>query len=184
MSVKCVFIGDSGVGKTSLLMAYTNDEVPQDDIPSVLDTIIVKEEHSSVSIDVTLFDTSGKDSEDPLRPTCYPDADVFFLCFAIDSPDSFEHIKTKWYPEIKDHLSNHSTVVLVGTKSDARKDAQKDVSIVSKEQGESLANEIGHVDYIECSAKNHQGLKEVFAPAKEYISELPSMKSKEACLLL
>ena len=47
--------------------------------------------------------------------------DVFLICFSVVNPISFENVKTRWYPEIRQHCSN-VPIILVGTKLDLRED--------------------------------------------------------------
>ena len=50
-----------------------------------------------------LFNTSGQEGYDRLRPLVYPNTDVFLVCFSVVSPSSFENVKEKWVPEITHH---------------------------------------------------------------------------------
>ena len=70
-------------------------------------------------VELFLFDTAGQECHDPIRPLCYPDTDVIIVCFAVDNPESFNHIHKKWKSEIRRHLPK-VPVILVGTKTDVR----------------------------------------------------------------
>lgn len=52
-------------------------------------------------INLGLWDTAGQEDYDRLRPLSYPQTDVFLLCFAINTPTSYDNIKNKWFPEIQ-----------------------------------------------------------------------------------
>jgi len=66
---------------------------------------------------------TSQDDFDLLRPLCYPDTDIFILCFSIVSPTSFHNVTDKWMPEI--HAAGlKAPVVLVGTQSDLRTDVK------------------------------------------------------------
>jgi len=171
-SVKCVVVGDGAVGKTCLLICYTQNAFPQDYVPTVFDNYAaqVRVDNKGViqSINLNLWDTAGQEEYDTLRPLSYPGADIFLVCFSVNTPDSYENVKAKWIGEVRHHAP-HIPVVLVGTKVDLRKDEQtiaalkaKGQAPISLEQGEKLARELGCVKYLECSAKEQQGLKNVF----------------------
>ena len=106
-----------------------------------------------------------------MRPLSYPGTDVFLLCFSLFSPSSLDAIQSKWYPEVKEHADG-TPIILVGTKLDLR-DKESAVQTlkesgqepVSPEQGQSVANAIGAVKYLECSALTQDGLSEVFEEA-------------------
>lgn len=68
---------------------------------------------------VTLCDTAGQDFLDPLRRLCYPDSDVFLLCFSVVKPDTFVSIQDKWAPNFK---KSSASIVLIGTQADLRTD--------------------------------------------------------------
>merc|ERR1712186_110654 len=93
-----------------------------------------------------------------LRPLSYPQTDVFLVCFSVISSSSFENVKTKWVPEIQHHAPN-VPILLVGTKSDLRKDdstikqlSSRNQQMVTVESGHKMGKEIGAVNFLECSA--------------------------------
>lgn len=68
-------------------------------------------------VHLTLCDTAGQDTLDPLRELCYPDSDVFLLCFSVAKPETFHAIKTKWAPRF---AKTKASLILVGTQADLR----------------------------------------------------------------
>ena len=44
--------------------------------------------------------SAGQEDFDRLRPTSYPDTNVFLVCFSVDMYDSFENIRHKWILEV------------------------------------------------------------------------------------
>ena len=122
-------------------------------------------------INLGLWDTAGQEDYDRLRPLSYPGTHVFLVCFSIISPTSYENVKTKWYPEIK-HNAPGVPCILVGTKEDLRFSDEwigrlraEGKAPLSAQEGVRLAQEIGAIKYIECSALTQKGLKSVFDEA-------------------
>jgi len=168
LSVKSVIVGDGAVGKTCLLVSYTSNAFPKDYVPTVFDNYSANVMVDNQAINLSLWDTAGQEDYDRLRPLSYPQTDVFLASFSIAKLQSFENIKTKWWPEIQHHAAG-VPIILVGTKCDLRNDQSKisglnmrGMELVTKEQAEEVAEAIGAVKYCECSALTQQGLKEMF----------------------
>ena len=174
-NVKCVVVGDGAVGKTSLLISYTENRFPVDYVPTVFDNFTTGVEVDGKLINFALWDTAGQEEYSRLRALSYPETDVFLLCFSVINPASFDNIKSKWYPEISHHCPDAKTM-LVGTKIDLREDKEtldnlKGEKLPTQEMGQSLASAIGAVAYLECSALTQEGLKRVFEEAIRSVIE-------------
>eukprot|EP01088_Endostelium_zonatum_P003041 TRINITY_DN13_c0_g1_i1.p1 TRINITY_DN13_c0_g1~~TRINITY_DN13_c0_g1_i1.p1 ORF type:complete len:206 (+),score=42.44 TRINITY_DN13_c0_g1_i1:125-742(+) len=169
-NVKCVVVGDGAVGKTSLLISYTENRFPVDYVPTVFDNFTTGVEVDGKLINFALWDTAGQEEYSRLRALSYPETDVFLLCFSVVSPPSFDNIKTKWYPEIN-HNCPSAKCILVGTKIDLREDKQVletlkgGEKLPTFEMGEKLKTDIKAECYLECSALTQEGLRKVFEEA-------------------
>merc|ERR1712063_175370 len=197
-NVKCVVVGDGAVGKTSLLISYTENRFPVDYVPTVFDNFTTGAEVDSKLINFALWDTAGQEEYSRLRALSYPETDVFLLCFSVVSPSSFDNIKSKWHLEIVHHCPE-ATTMLVGTKIDLRDDkapleSLKGEKLPTPEMGEAMAKEIGAIAYMECSALTQEGLKKVFESAIRSVigsgtegttTARPAKKKKDnKCMLL
>lgn len=161
---KLVVIGDGACGKTSLLLAYKDKTFNADYVPTVFETSITSVPVEDRLVELALWDTAGQEDYDRLRPLSYPDTDVLLLCFAIDKPDSKDNISKKWIHELKQYAPM-VPIILVGCKADLRHDASVKRSLTSIEDGVNLAENIGAVSYIECSALTRYNVDDVFAQA-------------------
>ena len=167
-------VGDGAVGKSCLLIKYTTNGFPQEYVPTVFDNYsrdveFIKRRYR-FTLNLGFFDTAGQEDYDRLRPLSYPQTDIFLLCFSVGSPDSFENVSAKWYPEIQ-HMCPKSPYLLVGLKKDLRDDPEEIAKLLQKKQapitvlqGKSLAKQLG-TEYVECSALTDEGMKEVFDTA-------------------
>ncbi|XP_034033476.1 ras homolog family member Gb [Thalassophryne amazonica] len=189
-SIKCVVVGDGAVGKTCLLISYTTGAFPKEYIPTVFDNYSSQVTVDGRIISLNLWDTAGQEEYDRLRTLSYPQTNVFIICFSISSPASYENVKHKWYPEVSHHCPGVS-LLLVGTKSDLRNDAETQRKLkeqnqvpVTHQQGVALARQIQAVRYLECSALNQDGIKDVFTEAvRAFLNPQPAV-AKRPCVLL
>jgi len=173
-NIKCVVVGDGAVGKTCLLIVYTANAFPGEYVPTVFDNystqVGVDDNGTKRTITLGLWDTAGQEDYDRLRPLSYPNTDIFLACFSVMSPESFDNIDAKWLKEVKHH--SQAPLMLVGTKSDLREDEaeleklkKNNRSPVAAATAQRYAKEKGFTKYMECSAKNQKGLKDVFDEA-------------------
>ena len=189
-SIKCVVVGDGGVGKTSLLISYTTSRFPLQYTPTVFDSYAVSILVADVPYTLCLFDTAGQEDFDRLRPLSYPATDVFVVCFSVVRPTSLENIKVKWLPELS-HYSPGVPCILVGTQIDLRDDtktlaqlAKEDERPVSKEAGRKFALRSGMQEYFECSALQQRGLKEIFDEAITIALQPKLTATAKRCIVL
>jgi Ras-related C3 botulinum toxin substrate 1 len=176
-SIKCVVVGDGAVGKTSLLISYTTNKFPEDYIPTVFDNYNANVMYKNQTISLCLWDTAGQEDYDKLRPLSYPDTQVFLVCFSIVNPTSFNNVKSKWIPELKEY-TNGVPIILCGTKLDLREDEEvikklnnRNQQPITLDQGSNLAKEIRALKYIEVSSKTQKGLKNCFNTCIESVLE-------------
>jgi Ras-related C3 botulinum toxin substrate 1 len=122
----------------------------------------------------------------------YPNTDVFLVCFSCISETSLENVGNKWLPEIRHHCPN-APFLLVGTKSDIRKDSralekltQKGAHLVDKARADEKGQELAAARVMECSAKTQVGLKDVFDEAIKVAlsARQQPTKKKGGCMLL
>ncbi|KAJ7575969.1 P-loop containing nucleoside triphosphate hydrolase protein [Mycena floridula] len=164
---KLVVVGDGGCGKTCLLIVYAENRFPEAYIPTVFENYVTQVHFDGKEIELALWDTAGQEEYDRLRPLSYPESDVILIVFSIDFPTSLANVQDKWFPEVA-HFCEGTPLILVGTKTDLRRDDQTKRMLsaqgqtpISPETGHTVAKEIG-AKYIECSAKTGDNVREVF----------------------
>jgi len=186
-AIKCVVVGDGAVGKTCMLMSFSNNTFPQEYVPTVFDNYNTAIMVDEVPYNLGLWDTAGQEEYDRLRALCYPQTDVFLICFSLVTPSSFENVKLRWHTELKHHCPE-TPYILVGTKLDLREDPQaletlkkQRLAPITTEQGRAMGSEIGAGAYIECSAMTQKGLKNVFDEAARAVikKDLEEQRAEE-----
>lgn len=164
--IKIVITGDGAVGKTCMLTSYVNNAIPGGYIPTVFDNYKARTMYKNRPIELALWDTAGQDEYDSLRELAYPDTHAFILAYSTISPESLNHIKNKWYPEMK-RMNPTAPFIIVATKTDCRSDPEhiqdlreRNQRPVTTAEGQALAKELGAHAFVECSAVTQEGLNE------------------------
>uniref|UniRef100_A0A2K5ZAU6 Rho-related GTP-binding protein RhoG n=1 Tax=Mandrillus leucophaeus TaxID=9568 RepID=A0A2K5ZAU6_MANLE len=173
-SIKCVVVGDGAVGKTCLLICYTTNAFPKEYIPTVFDNYRTQSAVDRRTVNLNLWDTTN----------------VFVICFSIASPPSHEKVRPKWLPEVCHHCPD-VPILLVGTKKDLRAQPytlrrlkEQGQAPITPQQGQVLVKQIHAVCYLECSALQQDGVKEVFAEAVPAVLNPTPIKCGRSCVLL
>lgn len=168
---KVVIVGDGGCGKTSLITVYTKGDFPEKYVPSVFENVIASVRYRGTEFSLHLYDTSGRDDYDRLRPLSYQNVNLVLICYDVTCPSSFDNVLIKWYPEVH-HFCSGVPIILVGCKSDLRKDkalARKlwssGQNLITYIQGEETKRKINAELYLESSAKNRENVEDIFREA-------------------
>lgn len=169
--IKCVTVGDGAVGKTCILVSYSENMFPEDYIPTVFDNYCAKLMHNGQYVNLQLWDTAGQEAFQRLRHISYPCTDVFLVVFSVVSRNSFNNAINVWIDDVKEHAAG-APIILVGAKSDLRTDEitlQKCNKMgkppVTMEEATKAANKCGAYAYVECSALHMDGISNVFDTA-------------------
>lgn len=167
---KVVVIGDGACGKTCFLEVYKSGIFPEEYVPTIVDNFVMKEEVNFEEVVLTLWDTSGQDEFDALRPLSYTNANLIIICYAIDKKDRIGNIEEKWLNEIQ-NLCKNVPYFLIGLKADVRDNASPSEydKFISKKEGEELAQKIGAKYFTECSSLTRKNVNETFKEIAEYI---------------
>ncbi|CAB3398176.1 unnamed protein product [Caenorhabditis bovis] len=159
--LKCIFVGNAAVGKTSMIVSYTTNGYPQTYMPTAFDNFSVVVFVDNKPLRLQLHDTAGQSSFDSLRPLCYSDADVFIIVYSVIDEKSFEDVLIHWYPEVTKRNPG-TKIILVGTQIDQRWQIRGET--VTTTRGKTLAAHIG-AEFYECSALTQHNLKQMFDSA-------------------
>lgn len=118
---KTVFItviGDSGVGKTSLITAAATETFP-DHPPPVLPPAKLPADTTPEGVPVVITDTSSRPEDKQAFEAACRGASVIVLCFSMEKPNTLRRVSSHWMPELR-RLGLTVPILLVGCKSDIR----------------------------------------------------------------
>jgi Ras-related protein Rab-1A len=152
---KLVLIGDSGVGKSCLLLRFADNAFTE----SYISTIgvdfrfrTVKVEKNTVKLQI--WDTAGQERFRTITSAYYRGADGIIMVYDVTNQESFNHV-ADWLTEVNRYASEGTCKLLVGNKSD-RTDR-----VVSSDVAREYAEKL-NIPFLETSAKNADNVEQAF----------------------
>ncbi|KOM32537.1 hypothetical protein LR48_Vigan01g209300 [Vigna angularis] len=172
---KLLLIGDSGVGKSCLLLRFADDSYLDSYISTIgVDFKIRTVEQDGKTIKLQIWDTAGQERFRTITSSYYRGAHGIIVVYDVTDQDSFNNVK-QWLNEIDRYASENVNKLLVGNKCDLT--ANK---VVSYETAKAFADEIG-IPFMETSAKNATNVEQVFmAMAAEIKNRMASQPVNNA----
>lgn len=170
LSFKILLIGDSAVGKSSLLVSFISNVV--DDLsPTVgVDFKIKFLTVGGKKLKLTIWDTAGQERFRTLTSSYYRGAHGIILVYDVTRRDTFTNLSDVWAKELELYSTNEDCIkMLVGNKVDRESER-----VVSREEGMSLAKELGCL-FLECSAKTRENVEQSFEELALKIMEVPRL---------
>ncbi|XP_074829212.1 rho-related GTP-binding protein RhoF-like isoform X7 [Natator depressus] len=192
--LKIVIVGDGGCGKTSLLMVYAKGAFPEKYAPSVFEKYTTSITVGNKEVILNLYDTAGQEDYDRLRPLSYQNTNMVLICYDVMNPTSYDNVLIKWYPEVS-HFCRGVPLILIGCKTDLRKDKEHLRKLMSSEQepitytqGEATCQQMKAQAYLECSAKCRENIEDVFKEATNIalnaMKKAKHRKKRKRCSIL
>ncbi|OHS93944.1 GTP-binding protein YPT31/YPT8 [Tritrichomonas foetus] len=178
MKAKIVLIGDSGVGKTSMINRLTKNEFTIDYTPTVGGNVanyVINTDKGTVHFGV--WDTAGQEQYRSLVPLYFQGADAIVIVYDITERRSFNSL-SEWTSLIRENLRPDILIALVGNKLDAQ-----DKRAVSTDEPTKACNEHNLFVFEEVSAKTGQGIQdllEVIATNEKFFKVISTKKNDDS----
>jgi len=139
MQIKLLMIGDSGVGKTCLLLRYANDSFSPTFITTIgIDFKIKTIELGGKVVKLQIWDTAGQERFRTITTSYFRGAQGILLVYDVTDRGSFENIKN-WVGQIQQHADFNVNKILIGNKCDV----DPSEIAVKSEEGKKLADDYG-----------------------------------------
>ena len=153
---KVLLIGNSSVGKSSLLLRFVDNQWSDLFVPTIgVDFKIRTMEIDNKNVKLQIWDTAGQERFKNITASYYRGAHGIFVVYDISDTESFKNINN-WLIEIEKNANKNVYKILVGNKCDL-----EDKRTVSYQQGKELAETYG-MQFIETSAKSNTNVDEAF----------------------
>uniref|UniRef100_A0A7S1TU54 Uncharacterized protein n=2 Tax=Phaeomonas parva TaxID=124430 RepID=A0A7S1TU54_9STRA len=163
---KILMLGDSAVGKTSLINRFVEDKFAHNLVGTVGVDFKMKRMWLGPTKEmctVQIWDTAGQERFHRITKTYYRGANAIYLTFDCSSQDSLDNLEY-WVQNIKDNASDDVLVLLAANKIDLREtespDKATEISGIVR-RGQDIASQYG-IEYFETSAKTGDGVEASF----------------------
>eukprot|EP00996_Jenningsia_fusiforme_P002775 NODE_3594_length_948_cov_66.528365_g3303_i0.p1 GENE.NODE_3594_length_948_cov_66.528365_g3303_i0~~NODE_3594_length_948_cov_66.528365_g3303_i0.p1 ORF type:complete len:207 (+),score=63.81 NODE_3594_length_948_cov_66.528365_g3303_i0:34-654(+) len=165
--LKVIILGDSGVGKTSLMNQYVNKKFDNRYKATIGADFLTKElEVKGTLVTLQIWDTAGQERFQSLGSAFYRGADACILVFDLTSQESFQHL-TSWHDEFIIQAGQNKDFVLIGNKNDL-----EDKRVVAPKAATAWCTKHSQDDenpipYYETSAKDNMNVEQAFLAVAE-----------------
>ena len=158
-SIKVIILGDSYVGKSSLINRLINNKFVE------LSSTLSIEYHTYIisindyKIRMQLWDTAGQEKYNSIISNYYKGTDVAIFVYSIDKQETFENIQM-WFKHLKEN-NEDSLNILIGNKLDMEKEGAR---VVSYENAENFArdNNFFLIREISCKSKEAYEIEDIY----------------------
>jgi len=177
ITVKLVLLGDSRVGKSSVVIRFVKNEFDQYKFPTIGATFLTQSVAvGDYLVKFEIWDTAGQEKYRSLAPLYYRGASAALIVYDITNRESFDNAR-KWIEEVQTQEGPHVVIGLAGNKLDLAANRQ-----VSTEEGEAFARENNFI-FFETSAKNSTNIKEIFRAIAQEVPNKKPPKPKQGVVV-
>eukprot|EP00483_Globobulimina_turgida_P000670 UN00670 len=162
--IKLLTLGDSGGGKSSLLLRYTDDQFNDEFVTTIgmdfkFKRVLIKDK----PVKVQIWDTAGQERFRTITQNYYRGAHGIILVCSVDDDRSKVNVK-RWLEDVRKIIRGENfNAILVMNKYDLAENKEE-----SKNEADEIANELG-IDYVLTSAKENIGVNEAFTKLIESV---------------
>ena len=163
LTFKIILIGDSGVGKSSLILRTKNyfENKYKATIGFEFSTFVCKINNKIIKLQI--WDTCGQEVYRSLVISFYRNSSLAIIVYSIDNIDSFQHINN-WLNDLRDKNNPNIKKFLIGNKNDLDKERK-----ISKEEAEKFYKEMNFDYFTESSAKTGMNVNDIFIRASKLL---------------
>lgn len=160
---KLLLIGDSGVGKSCLLLRFADDTYTESYISTTgVDFKIRTVERDGKTIKLQIWDTAGQERFRTITSSYYRGAHGIIVVYDVTDQESFNNVK-QWLQEIDRYASDGVNKLLIGNKADL-----VDKKVVDTKDAMEFANKL-HIPFLETSAKDRMNVELAFLTMSDEI---------------
>jgi len=170
---KIVLLGNSGVGKTSLVLRYVQGTYTTEQNSTIGASFMTKRMFlDDWKIKLQIWDTAGQERFKSMTPMYYRGANAAILVYDCTQSDSFECVKD-WVRELNTNVRSDIVIAIAGNKTDL------EPRVISFAKAKEYAESIDALLF-ETSAKQDKGIEDLFFAVARKMIDTQTAKSKNA----
>jgi len=171
VNVKLLLIGNSSVGKSSLLLRFSDEQwLPEDESSATIgvDFRVHKMDVKGKKVKLSIWDTAGQERFRTITSSYYRGAQGIILVYDVSNRETFDALP-RWFSELETYVSDAVVKIIVGNKVD--KEFSRQVSFTEGQQFATRQNCL----FIEASAKTAVGVRDAFQEVVTKILDTPEL---------
>ena len=174
LKLKIILVGDSSVGKSSILLKYdSNTFLDIYNATIGMDFIYKDVQVDGIKIKLQVMDTAGQEKYRSMIPSYFKGVDGIFLVFDLSQRSSFDSLDN-WIKIIGNYFNiTPNNLILLGNKSDL-----SEIRAVDKEEIDTFKDKNKNIEYREITTKNKEEVDNVFEDlVKLILKDKPELNS-------
>eukprot|EP00345_Euplotes_harpa_P013464 CAMPEP_0168345876 /NCGR_PEP_ID=MMETSP0213-20121227/17867_1 /TAXON_ID=151035 /ORGANISM="Euplotes harpa, Strain FSP1.4" /LENGTH=234 /DNA_ID=CAMNT_0008354281 /DNA_START=12 /DNA_END=716 /DNA_ORIENTATION=+ len=172
VSFKLIVLGESRVGKTSIMLRYCKNVFDEGQISTTDASNLEKQlKIDDTNVKLFIWDTAGQEEYHALNQVYYRDAVAAILVYDITDRDSFDKVQT-WVEELRLYLPKDTPIAIAGNKCDLQNRQ------IEQDEVEDYAKLINGAHF-DTSAKTGKGIEEIFTEITKAVLRKSKREAKE-----
>ena len=174
INFKTIIVGDSGVGKSSLLKRATQNNFSENYQATIgFEFLLMYYQINDIKIKLQIWDTCGEEMYRSLIQGFYRNTSLTLWLYAVDEQKSFDDLND-WLKDIKNNTEQNMPIFLIANKCDL----DERMKVVNKISGEDFVRQNNLQYFSESSAKTGYKVDEIFEEVTKYIYKECYIKGK------
>ena len=177
--VKVILLGETGVGKTSIINRFITNEFITEDTITLGSSFFTKEiKKQNINYKLKIWDTTGQEKFHSVTNLFIKGSNIIILVYSVNSLNSFEELNY-WYKSLKRNLEGDNHILaIVGNKIDLKNEV-----VISEDEGKKFAENKNAVFKLVSAKEDPKGINKLFDKLLEELSQIDFESRTESYII-
>ena len=177
--VKVILLGETGVGKTSIINRFITNEFITEDTITLGSSFFTKEiKKQNINYTLKIWDTTGQEKFHSVTNLFIKGSNIIILVYSVNSLNSFEELNY-WYKSLKRNLEGDNHILaIVGNKIDLKNEV-----VISEDEGKKFAENKNAVFKLVSAKEDPKGINKLFDKLLEELSQIDFESRTESYII-